>query len=180
MFKISDCFYLGFIVKTHGKQGEIIAKLDTDNPEKYYKAESVFIRLNPNDDLLVPFFISDSLPMHKKQVRWKFEGVNSIADTENIVSKELYLPLSMLPKLSGNKFYHHEILGFNVIDKVHGNIGQISKIFEYPAQSVIQVSQQGIIILIPIIDEIILNVNRNKKELHVNTPEGLVEMYRNA
>lgn len=34
---IEECFYLGYTSKVHGKQGELIAKLDVDNPEKYNK-----------------------------------------------------------------------------------------------------------------------------------------------
>ncbi|NUM50468.1 MAG: 16S rRNA processing protein RimM [Flavobacteriales bacterium] len=180
MFNTSDCFYLGFIVKIHGKQGEVIAKLDVDNPENYYKTESVFVRLNQSEEQLIPFFIIDNLPMHKKQVRWRFEGVNTVESAKTLVSKELYLPLNKLPKLSGKKFYHHEIIGFAVVDSKHGHLGQISKIFNYPAQSVIEISQHGAVILVPITDEIIEKVKRKEKELHINTPEGLVEMYRNA
>ena len=47
------CFYLGSIVKKHSFRGEVVIKLDTDDPELYRNMESVFVDLGGN---LIPFF----------------------------------------------------------------------------------------------------------------------------
>jgi 16S rRNA processing protein RimM len=50
--KKEDCYFLGTITRTHGLQGNVILKLDTDQPEMYNKLESIFVEVN---GLLVPF-----------------------------------------------------------------------------------------------------------------------------
>ena len=48
-----DCYFLGKITRRHGLAGNVILKLDTDQPELYNKLESIFVEIN---GLLVPFF----------------------------------------------------------------------------------------------------------------------------
>jgi 16S rRNA processing protein RimM len=175
---IEECFYLGYTSKVHAKQGELIAKLDVDNPEKYKKLESVLIRLNINDTSLIPFFISSVQVLNNGTIKLKIDDVNDVAQAELLVGKELYLPLTKLPKLTGNKFYYHEVLGFQVIDAVKGNIGEIFNVLELPQQAVLEIKNaQQKEILIPITDQIIKTVNRAEKIIEIDAPEGLIDIY---
>lgn len=171
-----DCFYLGKVVAKHSFRGEVLVKLDTDEPELYENMESVFLSLGEN---LVPFFIERSLLQKSSLLRLKFEDVNTESDAQRLVGSELYLPLQMLPKLSGNKFYFHEVIGFTMIDEEHGDIGTISSINDSTAQALFEVTKDGVQLLVPITDDIILKVDREAQEVHVRTPEGLVDLYLN-
>ena len=113
MTRKEDCFYLGKIVKKHSFKGEVVIKLDTDEPELYGNMESVFVDLGNN---LVPFFIEKSSLSKSTMFRVKFEDINTEADADSIMRAGIYLPLDLLPKLSGNKFYYHEVIGFSVLD----------------------------------------------------------------
>lgn len=170
-----DCFYLGKIVSKYSFKGELLAKLDTDEPELYENLESVFVLL-PGDNL-VPFFI-DKCRLHKSNLlRIDFEEVKNEAAADGIMGCELYLPLSFLPKLEGNKFYFHEVIGFSMHDGVHGNIGTITGVNDTTAQALFEVEKQGKQLLIPITDEVVTKVDRNHKTIFVNTPEGLIDLY---
>ena len=96
-----DCFYLGKIAKKFSFKGEVLAYLDTDEPELYENLESVFVECNKH---LVPFFI-ESCSLHKNDfLRIRFEDMNTEEDADAIIGNAIYLPLEMLPKLTGNKF----------------------------------------------------------------------------
>lgn len=169
-----ECFYLGKIAKKFSFKGEVLIYLDTDEPEIYQEMESVFVELGKN---LVPFFI-EKAQMHKGDwLRVKFEDVDSEEQAEEILGCEIYLPLTFLPELEGDKFYYHEIEGFEVIDVRLGNIGTIIRVNDSNAQPLFEIDFEGKEILIPMIDDFIVEVNKKEKFIKLNTPNGLVEMY---
>ena len=169
-----DCYYLGKITRRHGLAGNVILKLDTDQPELYNKLESIFVEIN---GLLVPFFIEKSSIHREKFLRTQFEDMDSEEAADTIVGRDVYLPLTMLPKLEGNKFYYHEVVGFDAIDQRLGNFGTILRISDNGVQALFEVQKDEAIILIPLIDEFIIEVNRKNKSILFNTPEGLIDLY---
>ncbi|WP_411767252.1 ribosome maturation factor RimM [Winogradskyella sp. A3E31] len=174
--KKEDCFYLGKIVKKYSFKGELLAKLDTDEPELYDNIDAVFIDLRGN---MVPFFIESS-QLHKSDLlRIKFEDVNSEPDADALIKSELYLPLELLPKLEGDKFYFHEVIGFTIKDKNFGDIGIIKAINDSTAQALFEIDKDGTEILIPMNDEFITKVDKKNKIIEVETPEGLIDLYLN-
>lgn len=169
-----ECFYLGKIVGKFSFKGEVLIKLDTDEPEIYTEMESVFIDYNEN---LVPFFVEKSSLQKSTLLRVKFEDIDTEEDAEDLVGAELFLPLSLLPELAEDQFYFHEIIGFDVIDATHGNIGKIVSVNDSTAQSLFEIIKGDKHILIPMNDEFIEKIDKKNKTIYLNTPEGLVELY---
>ncbi len=169
-----ECFFLGKIVAKFSFKGEVLIKLDTDEPEAYTEMESVLVEYNGN---LVPFFIERSSLQKSSLLRVKFEDLETEEDAEDMVGALTYLPLSMLPELDDDQFYYHEITGFDVIDTVHGNIGKIVSVNDSTAQALFEIKKGDKEILVPMNDDFIEKVDKKNKCIHVNTPEGLVEMY---
>ena len=123
--KIEDCFFLGKIVRKYSFHGELLIKLDTDQPELYENLEAVFIDYR---NTFIPFFIESS-QLHKSDLlRVQFEDVHTEAEADSLLKSDVYLPLEFLPKLEGNKFYFHEVTGFSLEDVAYGKIGIIASI----------------------------------------------------
>ncbi|MBT8253533.1 MAG: ribosome maturation factor RimM [Bacteroidia bacterium] len=172
--KKEDCFYLGKIVKKYSFKGELLAKLDTDEPALYEKLDAVLVLLRRD---FIPFFIESS-QLHKSDLlRLKFEDVNTEEEADRLIGSELYLPLELLPALEGDKFYYHEVIGFTVIDASFGEIGTIRSINDTTAQALFVIERNGTEILIPMNDEFISKVDRDNKTIAVTTPEGLIDLY---
>ena len=171
-----DCFYLGKIAKKFSYKGEVLIWLDTDEPELYENMESVFVEQNKH---LVPFFIVSS-SLHKGDfLRTRFEDIDNEDDADAIMGNAVYLPLTVLPKLEGDKFYFHEVIGFDAEDQRLGNIGKIVSINDSSAQPLFEILKGETEILVPMIDDFIVKIDRENKKVILDTPEGLVEMYLN-
>ncbi|WP_298391747.1 ribosome maturation factor RimM [Flavobacterium sp.] len=169
-----DCFYLGKIAKKFSFKGEVLIYLDTDEPELYEDMESVFVDFNKN---LIPFFIENS-NLHKGDfLRVKFEDVDNEEQADEIINCDIYLPLTMLPKLEGNKFYFHEVIGFEIEDQRLGVFGKIVSINDTSAQPLFEVVNGNVEILVPMIDQFLVQIDRDNKKVIMDLPEGLVEMY---
>lgn len=169
-----ECFYLGKIAKKFSYKGEVLIYLDTDEPELYENMESVFVEINKN---LVPFFIENSA-LHKNDfLRVKFEDIDNEEQADEVLGCELYLPLSFLPKLEGNQFYYHEVIGFEIEDQRLGVVGKIVSVNDSTAQPLFEVINGTVEILIPMIDQFLVKIDRENKKVVMNLPEGLVEMY---
>ena len=169
-----ECFYLGKIVEKFSFKGEVLVKLDTDEPELYEHLDALFIELRNS---LVPFFIESS-QFHKSELlRVKFEEVDTEEDADSILKCDVYLPLEFLPKLEDDKFYFHEVIGYTVNDVNFGKVGVIKAINDTTAQSLFEIDRNGTQILIPMNDDFIKKVDKKKKSILVETPDGLIDLY---
>ena len=95
--KKEDCYFLGKITRKHGLKGNVIIKLDTDQPELYNKLEGIFVEVN---GLLVPFFVEKQQWGNDNSKIITFKN-SSEQLVEQSIGKNVFLPLSTLPKLSG-------------------------------------------------------------------------------
>ena len=167
-------FFLGKILKTHGNKGHVQVHLDVDDPEEYLDLESVYLDLHGER---IPFFIQSLDLKHNRKAIVLFEDMTDINDAESLQGISMYLPDAALPPLRGNKFYYHEVIGFAVTDLKHGDIGNIGDILDLPHQALFLIRFGEKEILVPIVDEIIRKVDRKKKTLSIEAPEGLIDIY---
>ncbi|PKV66545.1 ribosome maturation factor RimM [Pontibacter ramchanderi] len=172
--KIDDCFLLGHIVKTHGIKGQVVAFFDVDYPEDYDELESVFLE---QQGRLVPFFIEGMEPQAKGRFIIKFEDISTIEQAEKLRNTSLYLPLDELPELEDGQFYFHDVIGYRVVDQNHGPLGTVKEFYDMPQQQLMAMDYNNEEMLIPVMDEVFLRADHETKELHVNLPEGLLEVY---
>ena len=173
----SECFYLGRITKKFSFRGEVILKLDTDEPDIYENLDAVFIEVGKD---LLPFFIEKSSFQRGNELRVRFEDVRTEEEAEAILKKEVYLPLELLPRLEGEQFYFHEVIGFTLSDVNQGVIGTIESINDSTAQALFIVDGEKGQVLVPMVDDFILKIDRERKEVIVETPEGLIDMNKTA
>jgi 16S rRNA processing protein RimM len=169
-----DFFYLGKITKPFGRKGYMFIYLDTDEPEKYYCLESLFVQNEEGE--LIPYMLEDIQYRGKNQAVVKFRDIDEEA-AKSLIKSEIYLPISMLPPLTGNNFYYHEVIGFQVVDKEKGYIGVITEFIDFSKSPIMQIDYNGTEILIPAIDRVFTRVDREEKTIFIEAPEGLIDVY---
>lgn len=172
--RIDDCFELGHIIKPHGLHGEVWMLIDADFPEAYQDLESVFLEQKGE---LIPFFI-ESISIQGNKALTAFEEVEDVDQASALIGLKVWLPLSALPPLEEGQFYFHEIVDFEVEDESMGSIGKVKEINSASAQDIMVIAHPaGPEILIPLADELLRGVDRAARRLHIQAPEGLIQLY---
>ena len=169
-----DCFNLGKITKAFGTKGELTLLLDVDDPNDYNSLDFFYADF---DGEMIPYFIEKLILKNSKAVVIKLIDIDEPKAAAALINRMIYLPLDKLPALKEDQFYYHEIIGYTVIDDTLGETGVIKDVLELPMQELLQVDHNGKEILLPISDELILEVDRENKILYISAPEGLIELY---
>jgi 16S rRNA processing protein RimM len=170
---IEGYFFLGKIIRTHGYKGGLKAVLDVDEPREYKELDVVFVDMKGQ---LVPWMV-ENIHLEQNKANIKLKDLNTQEAAEKLVHHAMYLPVELLPKLRGNKFYYHEVIGFKVHDESRGDLGVVDRVIELTNNPLLAVLYKEKEILLPINDDIIIKVDRKKKLIEVNAPEGLVDIY---
>lgn len=168
-------FLFGTIVRTHGVKGDFITAMDTDSPGRYKHLKVVYLEV---DEVLKEYNVTKiSIKEKEKSAYMHLQGIEDMSTAENYLKYRLFLPMEMLPKLRGKKFYFHEIIGFNICDKNLGTLGPVSTVYERADQPVIEFIHKEHKVLFPVHDKLIVKIDREKREFHINMPEGLLDIY---
>ena len=67
-----------------------------------------------------------------------------------------------------------------MVDEDYGKVGICEDVLDQTAQPIFKIADGDTEILIPAVDEFIVSIDRDKKIIHITTPEGLIDLYRNA
>lgn len=173
--KKEDCFLFASIIKLHGYKGAVAVKIISAVDEKKFKKEgSVFVEIHKQ---LIPFFIES---FSKKDSEWayiQFVGIDTEVKAKELLKSSIWLPSSLLPKLTGKQLSSADITEYSVNDKLHGELGKVNKLIEMQHYPLIEILVGEKEILIPAAEEIILKIDRKNKIIYINAPEGLIDMY---
>ena len=135
--------------------------------------ESVLIQQGKQ---LVPFFIS-GIKISGQKAILSLEDSNNIESAQNLKGSALFLPLTSLPKLEDDQFYFHEIIGFQVKDINLGDLGTVTMVYDAGPQDLLAFEHKGKEVLLPINDDTVSRLDKDKKQIFVILPDGLLEIY---
>lgn len=173
MLAHQDSFPIGYITKTRGLKGEIQIFFQYDNPDEL-ELDVVFIEIF---DKLVPFFVSSYQLLSNSTGYFFFEDVDHIDKTEELLKKSVFLPNTKKPVRNPDEFSIMDLKGFRVQEKTYGDLGEILEVNEFPQQFIATVKVDSVEIMFPIADDFIVEINKEKKVLEIDLPEGLLDVY---
>ena len=169
------CFLLGKITKPYSFKGEVVLWMDVDDSAPYESVDTLWL---PQQGVLVPYAVA-SLRRNKDRFVVRLSDVDSEAAAKQLSGKDVWLPLTEMAPMEDGKFYFHEVQGWSAIDRGTGSaVATIVQVVDQGAYPMLEVEfdngNQG---FIPLPDHVKIDVKREQKQLVLDLPEGLLDVY---
>jgi len=185
------------ILRPHGRRGEVAAEILTDFPERLIRlgfADLFDVRsaqkttsqkpsqesLQKNDSRRVPVRSCWLSQSRGGQAIFHFEGSDSISDAEKLVGLEVRIPLSERTQLPAGTYYIDDLAGCEVIEKDGAAIGRVRDVQPtgegVAGTPILIVDSPHGELLIPLAQDICVQVDTAARRIEVVLPEGLRDL----
>ncbi|MCR8845422.1 ribosome maturation factor RimM [Paenibacillus sp. SC116] len=165
---------VGEIVNTQGIRGEIKIVPHTDFPEVRFAKNSQLFIVNEAKQLHLPVTVEKARE-HKKSYIVKMKEYDNINDVEKYKGCLLKVSEDQQVKLEKNEFYYRDIIGCRVVSDEGEELGVIKEILSPGANDVWVVKRpKGSDLLLPYIEDVVLDINVQDKLVKVHLMEGLL------
>lgn len=165
---------IGKIAGTHGLEGRVVLRHQLDSKNLWSKIPHIFIEIRRES--YIPYFIEAQKVLNHEEVLLTLDEIDSVELAKTLSGKNVYLEQEVFNKLKP-KAVTLDMIGFKVVDKVHGELGVVEDLFETPGQVLATVQHKGKELIIPLIEATIVGIDAARKSISVNLPEGLLEVY---
>ena len=173
------------ILRPHGRCGEVAAEILTDFPEQLVclaaaSLHNVKKSSNPPGPRRVGVRSCWLSKSRGGQAIFHFEGCDSISDAEKLVGLEIRIPLSDRVKLPAASYFVTDLIGCEVLEKSGAVIGRVRDVQihgeEIAGTPILEIDSPRGEVLIPLAQEICIDIDTSARRIEVVLPEGLLEL----
>jgi 16S rRNA processing protein RimM len=170
---MTEYYKIGKLVSAFGLKGEIIVQHNLGKKTSLKDLQAMFIESSKEN--FIPYFIESARIKSNEELYVKFEGINNREQATRLVQKEAWLTQIDFSKYAAQSSPLN-LLGYDIIDG-DKNLGKIIEVIEQPHQLLCRLEIENKEVLIPLHDETIKKMDKKKKQIIVQLPEGLLEIY---
>jgi len=166
-------FKIGKLVAVHGLKGELVLKHELGKRTSLKGLTTVFIE--DKTKALLPWFIEEARSKNEAEIYLKLETINTREQALPLTQKEIWLPEEDFKKFAA-KTAPAGLLGYTIINEKEA-LGEILEVIEQPHQLLCRLEVKGKEVLIPLHEGSLQKVDHKKKQVIVELPEGLLDIY---
>lgn len=168
-----DYLEVGKIVNTHGLRGEVKVVPWTDYPDDFEDIEYVYAEKRGARERLD----IKNIKYQKNNLIVKFAQINDINEAETYKNLVLTADRDVLGELPEGVYYIADLIGLEVVKETGEKIGEISDVINTGANDIYVVKREGKRdMLIPVIDDVVKNVDLENRKVTVELMEGLEDL----
>jgi len=165
---------IGKIVSSFGLKGELLLVHQLGKKTSLKGLEVIFIE-NKKDEML-PYFIQSARIKSENEIFLQLEGIDVKESAKPLLQKQVWLTEEDFEKYAA-KSSPISLVGYHIISD-EKDLGEILEVIEQPHQLICRINLNNKEALIPLHEETIKKIDKKKKEVLVELPEGLLDVYR--
>jgi 16S rRNA processing protein RimM len=104
----------------------------------------------------------------------KCQDINTVDSAEDFVALDVLLHKSGVKRKKGN--LDVSIIGYRIFADGFGEIGILNEIIEMPGQTMLQTFYKDQEVLIPAVEEFVIEINNKQKQITLNLPAGFLDL----
>lgn len=172
----SDYLIVARVRRPHGVRGEVLVVVDTDRPKQVFRTGR---RLLVGDLDATPTgrsVVVERIRPTPGGAIVRFEGMTTREGSVSLRGHTLLIPVDEAHPAAAGEVHHRQLVGLTALaeDRV---LGQVTDIVEFGARELLVVRDEGgSEILVPLVPEIVRDVDLTAGELRVELPEGFLEI----
>lgn len=170
MIRKEEVFKIGVINKPHGVKGEVSFTF-TDDIFDHVDCDYLILLM---DGILVPFFMEEYRFRSDNVALVKFEDIDTAEQARKFTNVEVYFPKKFMDEQEDVTSWNF-FIGFRVEDVHHGYLGEITDVDDTTMNVLFSIEKDGEELLLPAHEEFIIDLDREKKVMKVDVPDGLIE-----
>ena len=159
---------IGKVVKAHGLKGHLKVLPYGDTLSTLAADEKITGCLP--DGTWVSLTTAEVHP-HQKVFLLLSHEISTVEEARRLVGAELCVPESRLPLTEPDEFYWYQLIGLEVMSTDGQKLGTLEEIIETGSNDVYVVRQGGEEILVPAIQEVVREVDLQRRLMTVDLPE---------
>ena len=168
-----DLLEVGKIINTHGLRGDVKVMPWTDTPDVFEDFETLYIKKGKE---MLPVTVA-TVKYQKNNLIVKFKEYNDINEVEVLKNSVLYADRADLGELPEGVYYIADLIGMTVKKENGDVVGTVDDVLQTGANDIYSVKRNGMKdLLIPVIDEVVLSVDTDSREITVRLLEGLEDL----
>ena len=170
----TDFFHIAVVIGPHGIRGEVRLKMISEETTPGELKHAYL--LSPDEVSARP--VQLSAKPHKNVWIARLEGVETREDAEALKSYYIAINRNDVKELPEGRYYTADLVGCKVIDQVRGEFGIFDDSITSPGADIFIIKRSGMKdILVPILDDTLINVDLDARTIELKLPEGLWEVY---
>ena len=162
---------IGQIVNTFGIKGMVKVKPFTNNIKRFDDLKNVYIKNRKEKKE----YQIEEVKYHKNMVLIKFKGIETPEDENLLRESYLLIDRSKEEPLEDGNYYIVDMIGIEVYSDKGELLGNLEDIFNTGSNDIYVVKDnQGKLILLPAISEVIKQIDIEKRKITVHLLPGLI------